>query len=106
MSELIQFVALAFAVWRVTRLVNRENGPALVLEHLRLRAGVVRTELDEFVARDGSVGELLVCFYCLSTWLGMLVGLAYYGDVVMGLGLGGVAVFLESCFERIRWVSK
>lgn len=45
------------AVWRITHLLNAEDGPAKILVRLRRFAG------------SGFWGELLDCFYCLSLWV-------------------------------------
>ncbi len=45
------------AVWRMTHLLNAEDGPWDGSVHLRRRAG------------DGFWGQLLDCFYCLSVWI-------------------------------------
>jgi len=47
----------ALAVWRITHLLNAEDGPLDVLVRLR-----------QFVG-DGLWGGLLDCFYCLSLWI-------------------------------------
>ena len=47
----------ALAVWRITHLLNAEDGPLNVLVRLRRFAG------------DELGGGLLDCFYCLSLWI-------------------------------------
>jgi len=46
-----------FAVWRITHLLNAEDGPFGVFARLR-----------QFVGKD-FWGALLDCFYCLSVWI-------------------------------------
>jgi hypothetical protein len=45
------------AVWRITHLLNAEDGPWDLLVRLRRLAG------------EGVWGSLLDCFYCLSLWI-------------------------------------
>ena len=45
------------AVWRITHLLNAEDGPRDLFVRLRRRAG------------EGFWGDLLDCFYCLSLWI-------------------------------------
>ena len=45
------------AVWRITHLLNAEDGPRDLFVWLRRRAG------------DGFWSGLLDCFYCLSLWI-------------------------------------
>jgi hypothetical protein len=47
----------ALAVWRITHLLNAEDGPLDVFARLRQFAG------------HGLWGEMLDCFYCLSLWI-------------------------------------
>ena len=51
------------AVWRVTHLLNAEDGPFDLIVELRRRAG------------DGCWSQLLDCFYCLSLWVALPVAL-------------------------------
>jgi hypothetical protein len=45
------------AVWRITHLLNAEDGPWDLLVRFRRLAG------------EGAWGSLLDCFYCLSVWV-------------------------------------
>jgi hypothetical protein len=51
------FLLGALVVWRITHLLNAEDGPADVLVRLRRLVGT------------GFWGGLLDCFYCLSLWV-------------------------------------
>jgi hypothetical protein len=52
------------AVWRITHLLNAEDGPWDIFVRLRRSVG------------NGFLGRLLDCFYCLSLWIA--APLAYY----------------------------
>jgi hypothetical protein len=58
------FILSVLCVWRVTHLLQAEDGPADLLVRLRRMAG------------RGFAGKLLDCFYCLSLWVA--VPLAYW----------------------------
>lgn len=47
----------ALTVWRITHLLNAEDGPLEVLVRFRRCVG------------EGFWGDLLDCFYCLSLWI-------------------------------------
>lgn len=47
----------ALATWRLTHLLNAEDGPWDLLVRFRRAVG------------DGMFGKLLDCFYCLSVWI-------------------------------------
>lgn len=79
----LSFLVAALAVWRVTHLLVREDGPWNVLSRLR-----------------SFVGKLLDCFYCFSLWVAVPAALwfrpATLGDfAILWLGLSGSACLLE-----------
>jgi len=51
------FVLGAVGVWRITHMLNAEDGPGAVFARLRRAAGA------------GFWGQVLDCFYCLSLWV-------------------------------------
>jgi Protein of unknown function (DUF1360) len=53
----LRFVIAVLAIWRVTHLLAREDGPARLVLRLRRALG------------NGAVGHLLDCFKCLSLWV-------------------------------------
>ena len=64
----------SLVTWRLTHLLNAEDGPWQVLVKLRRAAG------------DGMLGQLLDCFYCLSLWVAAPFAYsaakdAYFSDV-------------------------
>jgi Protein of unknown function (DUF1360) len=81
------FVIGSLAVWRITHLLNVEDGPVNVLARLRRAAG------------RSSLGELLDCFYCLSLWvalpIALLVGGGWEQTVLLWLALSGASILLE-----------
>jgi hypothetical protein len=82
-----RFVLAALAVWRVTHLVAREDGPFDLLRRLR-RAFAERI-----------FGRLFGCFYCLSVWVALpfafFVSLSAPEWVVTWFALSGAAILLE-----------
>jgi hypothetical protein len=87
MHYAFRFVLAALAVWRVTHLLAREDGPWDVL--IRLRRGLGTAML----------GSLVGCFYCLSVWVALPFAFFLKGDaaetLVGCLALSGVAILLE-----------
>lgn len=82
------WLALAIlCVWRVTHLLNAEDGPWELLVRLRRRAGA------------GFWGELLDCFYCLSLWiaapLALLLGEGWKEKLLLWPALSAGAILLE-----------
>jgi len=69
------FTLSVLCVWRITHLLQAEDGPADLLLRLRRLAGT------------GFFGKLLDCFYCLSLWVG-----------------APIAMFVpETRLERLLW---
>ena len=80
------------AIWRITHLLNAEDGPWQVFVRLRRFAGV------------GFWGQLLDCFYCLSVWIAAPFALYLGGNwserASMWLALSAGAILVESIIER------
>lgn len=77
----------SLSCWRVTHLLNAEDGPGDVLVHLRRVAG------------NGFLGKLLDCFYCLSLWIAVPFAIVISRDwregVLLWLSISGAASLLE-----------
>ena len=75
------------AVWRITHLLNAEDGPADLLVRFRRLAGT------------GFWGKLLDCFYCLSLWIAVPFALWLGEDAkerfLLWLALSASAILLE-----------
>lgn len=75
------------AVWRITHLLQAEDGPWDVFVRLRRLAG------------RGFRAGLLDCFYCLSLWIAVPPALAIGGDwgerLLLWPALSGGAILLE-----------
>ena len=82
----------ALAVWRITHLLNAEDGPGDVFVRFRKRAG------------NGWFGRLLDCFYCLSLWvaapLAWIVGTGWLERLLLWPALSGAAILLERATTR------
>ena len=74
-------------VWRITHLLQAEDGPGNVVVHLRRAAG------------NNFWGKLLDCFYCLSLWvaapLALLCGETWWERALLWPSLSAGASLLE-----------
>ena len=74
-------------VWRVTHLLNAEDGPADLLVRLRRLAG------------SGLWASLLDCFYCLSVWIAVpfayLLGEGWRERLLLWPAMSAGAILLE-----------
>ena len=75
------------AVWRITHLLNAEDGPGKVLVRFRRLAG------------SGLLGEVLDCFYCLSVWVAIpfayVLGHSWGEKFLLWPALSAAAILLE-----------
>lgn len=68
-----RFTILALAIWRIANLLVNEDGPWLVFEHIRLRAGLqppAYPGLERDTDPPGQMpGILFTCVWCMSVWV-------------------------------------
>lgn len=85
------------AVWRVTYLLNAEDGPADVLARLRRRLG------------HGGAARLVTCFYCLSVWVAIpaawFLGADWPHRLLLWPALSGGAILVEELMAGRRAVT-
>lgn len=81
------FILSILAVWRLTHLFSKEDGPWDMIYHIRRAAGA------------GFFGSLLDCFYCLSIWValpfGIWLGNSWWEKILYWWALSGGACLLE-----------
>jgi hypothetical protein len=86
-TKVYRFVLALLTVWRITHLLQAEDGPWDVVVHLRMAAG------------NGFWGKLLDCFYCLSVWmaapLAFLLGESWWERALLWPSLSAGASLLE-----------
>ena len=82
----------ALCCWRVTHLLNAEDGPGDILARFRRLVG------------DGVFGRLLDCFYCLSLWVAapfaVLLATGWRDGVLLWLSISAAASLLERATSR------
>lgn len=87
MSPVYGFILGVLSVWRVTHLLNAEDGPWEVFVRLRKFAG------------SSIWGEMLDCFYCLSLWVSapfaLLLSRSWRERALLWLALSAGAILLE-----------
>ena len=87
MNNEFLFILLALATWRISHLLNKEDGPFNIIFLLRRKAG------------NGFWGSLLDCFYCVSVWvalpLGLMEGDNWWQKLLYWWALSGAACLLE-----------
>ena len=83
----VRFTLSALAVYRVSLLIAREDGPWNIFRSLR------------FTAKATPVGRLLTCVNCLSIWIALplawFVGSLWVERVVAWWALSGAVLLME-----------
>jgi hypothetical protein len=83
----VLFIIVTCAVWRLTHLLAKEDGPFDIIFWLREKAGA------------SFFGSLLDCFYCLSLWIA--IPFAFYAGsnwkeiIIFWLAFSGAACLAE-----------
>jgi hypothetical protein len=92
MMQFYRFTLGILSVWRITHLLQAEDGPWDSVVYLRRKAG------------DGFWGQLLDCFYCLSVWIAVpfaiLSGENLRQRILLWPALSAGAILLERVTER------
>ncbi|HEX9944529.1 MAG TPA: hypothetical protein VGG03_21165 [Thermoanaerobaculia bacterium] len=87
-----ELILAALCVWRITHLLEAEDGPWDLVVRLRRAAG------------DGFSGKLLDCFDCLSLWISAPFawgfGESWRERLLLWPSLSAVAIFLERLTAR------
>lgn len=85
--NILYLVLSILAVWRITHLFAKEDGPFDIIFKLRKKAGT------------GFFGSLLDCFYCASVWValpfGICMGNNWWEKLLYWWALSGAACLLE-----------
>ena len=85
-------ILLTAAAWRITHLLSKEDGPFDLLVMLRRKAG------------SGFFGNLIDCFYCLSIWvslpLGILAGHTWKEKLLLWLAISGLSCLVEKATSK------
>lgn len=79
-------------VWRITHLLNAEDGPWDIFVRLRRLVG------------QGGIRQLFDCFYCLSLWiaapLAAILGTTWKERLLLWPALSGSAILVERLTSR------
>ncbi len=84
---IFHFILTVLVAWRVSHLLSKEDGPFDLIYLLRKKAGA------------GFFGSLLDCFYCVSVWvalpLGLCFGMSWWEKLLYWGAISGAACLLE-----------
>lgn len=90
--DVFLFIVTILAVWRITHLLSKEDGPLDIVFLIRKKAGA------------GFVGSLLDCFYCTSVWtalpFGLWLGNTWWEKILYWWAISGGASLLEQATSK------
>jgi hypothetical protein len=90
--NILYLVLSVFAVWRLTHLIGKEDGPFDIIFSVRKKAG------------NSFFGKLMDCFYCLSIWIalpfGIWLGQNWIEKILVWFALSGAAALLEQATSK------
>lgn len=75
--NLITFIVLSLAVYRLSKLMAEEDGPFNSIDKLRYVVGV-RTNDDGEIYGKNSVATGVICTWCNSIWIGLAITVAWF----------------------------
>lgn len=92
-TELIWWVIVPLAAWRLTVLVHRDR----IAQPLRRLFGEKRDGLGMPSYPDTFFGYLIACFLCLSVWTGVIAYVVYllFPYALIPLALSAVSIIIE-----------
>jgi len=81
MNQLITFLLISIANWRICSLIQDEDGPFDIFLRLRNKIGLTKVEdlplneqllysNDKFIHDGNFFAKLVECIWCLSVWVG------------------------------------
>lgn len=95
---MIDFILLSLAVWRLSSLLAREEGPFDIFIKICLRLGVVINEYGTEVA-TGNISKGVLCIWCNSVWFSAVLSIPVSRNifvyVVNTLALSTMAIIID-----------
>lgn len=92
------FVILALAVWRVSSLLARENGPFDILARARYKIGVRYNEFSEPIGTN-AISKGIICVWCNSVWVSLIGSFIVFNTIheilVSTFALSAIAIIIE-----------
>ena len=91
------FIVASLAIWRLSYILVKENGPLMVFARLRAR-------LASSQKRSGGLFDMISCVRCISMWIG-LIGAGFVSQSILqwlgyGLGFSAVASLIDLSMNK------
>jgi len=83
----LEFLIITLAIWRITHLLQAEDGPWDIIFKLRKAMG------------NSFFGSMMDCFYCLSIWISLPFGLFmeknWLHRIILWVAFSGASILLQ-----------
>lgn len=91
----------ALATWRIAFLLVNERAPYALAARLRYAVGVRTDERGKPFA-ETELGQVFLCMYCLSVWIGMALAFWHGGKdrIARGLAYSAAVCLIERVTKR------
>lgn len=104
----VELLILVLATWRITSLVVEESGPWFIFERFRHLVGVrVDKTYPNLKYGRNEFARGLLCFYCSSLWVGVLLSLLYILDsssvvvLLLPFSLSGGSILVSRVLDSL-----
>jgi len=104
-NEVVDLLKFSLATFGITYIIRYTDGPFDIIAVFRVWMGIkkVHTGIDEFFEdiSDGFFAKLFSCFWCVSTWVSLLLILIFNGfDFVLWFACIGFSGFMHEIIVR------
>lgn len=93
------FLLCTFGVWRLSRMIVKEDGPFYIFQRFRIFMGIVDEE-DEPPYSTTWYGTFFTCPLCVSVWISVPFTIVYQGGFLEFIAMTGLASILMKWTER------
>lgn len=107
MPSLLEFILLAFAVWRVTSMIALEDGPWDIFAKFRKFVGVDYDEYRQPTIFNTTFAKGIVCVWCASMWVAFVGAFAspysvnVLGFILSWLALSALAILIDEAINAV-----
>jgi len=93
-TEILTFLAISLATWRISNLLMFESGPFGILEYTRKVIGV-KEAYNPKIGWTSFISDLMACMYCFSVWVGVVLAISLGQPLLLGFAYSAVAILIE-----------
>lgn len=94
--SLVDLLIIFFAVYRASIMLHHDGelGPNQLLYRLKIKLGVAESSNGDLYGMPGTLQEALLCYFCNSPWIGLIVAVTYVLLVLGNLQVVAMLLYL------------